>query len=371
LRQESCFRLFATSDHATRETFETMPQSAAARIAALVLMGTAALVPSSTSVQGQETIRFRSGVELININATVTDRSGRFVHRLQQRDFTVYEDGRPMEVTHFSAERVPVSLGIVLDASGSMKGEKMAHARAAIERFLAALGPDDEVFLYTFASNASLEQDWTMERRAVSSTLQRVRPVGGTAMYDALVGAVPMAQTGRHPKKAVVLLSDGIDTDSRASLRDVRRIVRETEVLVYAVGVDGQARPAAVPPRAPRFPPSPFPFPTPRRGRPRPPWPFEAQQFPLPMGRGTRVEGVNVGALRQITDDSGGRTEIVRRARDLDPATASIAAELSRQYHLAYVSPGHRDGAWHEIRVQLRDPSLQVRARRGYFSADP
>ena len=119
------------------------------RHVALALAGAAALVVSHGRLDGQEESRFLSGVELVNVTATVTDRSGRFVPGLRQTDFLVYEDDRQVDVMHFSAERVPVSLGIVLDTSGSMAGDKIVNARSAIERFLdQLLNPEDEVFLY-------------------------------------------------------------------------------------------------------------------------------------------------------------------------------------------------------------------------------
>ena len=109
---------------------------------------------SARPVAGQEGFRFKSGVELINVTATVTDRSGRFAAGLRKEDFVLYEDDKPMEVTHFSAERTPVSLGIVLDTSGSMAGDKMDPARAAIDRFLDALpDPQDEFFMYRFSAD--------------------------------------------------------------------------------------------------------------------------------------------------------------------------------------------------------------------------
>jgi len=316
----------------------------------------------------QEGFRFRSGVELINVTATVVDPSGRFVPGLRHADFVVYDDDREVEVTQFSAERVPVSLGIVLDTSGSMAGEKIDNARAAIERFLdRLLTGDDEVFVYGFSTQVDRLQGWTSNRDEVRAALRRVRTVGGTAMYDAVVEAVPLAQRGRHSKKAVVLISDGNDTSSRSDISHIRQVVRETEVLVYAVGIDGEGEPANGS-RPPTFPPRPIPFPIPGRGRPPTRWPVLPQLWPTSGGTGSG-DRLNASALREITDSSGGRTEVVRRARDLDPATASIADELSKQYYLGYTSPGHRDGRWHAIRVEVRDRSLRVRARRGYTAA--
>lgn len=342
------------------------------RLALAAAVVSTAFVAGSARLAGQEGFKFKSGVELINVNATVTDRSGRFVSGLTQADFVVYEDDQPVEITHFSAERVPVSLGIVVDTSGSMAGDKMSAAKAAIERFLLdLLGPDDEVFLYAFNNNVDLVHQWTTDRNRVAASLRRVYPAGGTAMYDAVVEAVPMAQGGQNRKKAVVVISDGNDTNSRADVRDVKQVVRETEVLVYAIGIDGNAEPTFTPGRPPVVrPPTPIPFPIP--GQPRSRWPPPPQYPPVGGGGGGGVvrsdDRVNVAALREMTDDSGGRTEIVRDTRDLDPATASIADELSKQYYIGYPSPGHRDGRWHTIRVELKNPSMRVRARRGYVA---
>jgi VWFA-related protein len=344
---------------------------------ALAVAVMAILVAQDGPIAGQEGFKFKSGVELINVNVTVTDRTGRFASGLRQEDFAVYEDDKPMEISHFSSERTPVSLGIVLDTSGSMAGEKMESAREAIESFLNALpDPQDEFFLYRFSADPDLVSDWTNNRGAVSRTLARVHPAGGTAMYDAVAEAVPMAQGGQNRKKAIVLISDGNDTNSRLSVSEVRQMVRETEVLVYAVGIDGQGEPTfGGRPGAPpimRPPPTPIPFPGGggRRGGGGFPFPIPGQP---PRGGGTIMRGagddrVNAVALREITDDSGGRTEIVRDPRDLDPATLSIADELSKQYYIGYPSPGHRDGRWHNIRVELRDRTLKVRARRGYVA---
>jgi Ca-activated chloride channel family protein len=346
----------------------------AAAIALVATDGAVGARGAAQSREGQEAFRFKSGVELINVNVTVTDRSGRFVPNLRQEDFIVYEDGKPIEVTHFSAERVPVSLGLVVDTSGSMAGEKWGSALDAIDRFLNSLpDPQDEFFVERFSGDPDLVHDWTNDRNMVSRALGRVRPNGGTAMYDAVAEAVPIAQSGQNRKKAIVLISDGNDTNSRTHVSQLRQLIRETEVLVYAVGIDGQAETTAFPgrPSPPVVrPPAPTPFPIPgRRG---------GVPFPIPMpggGGGQRGgigmgadDRVNVVALREITDDSGGRTEIVRDARDLDPATASIADELSKQYYLGYPSPGYRDGRWHTIRVDLKNPGYTVRARKGYIA---
>jgi Ca-activated chloride channel family protein len=351
----------------------TWPVPAAAVIATLVLVGT------GPSLHGQEGFKFKSGVELVNVNVTVTDRSGRFISGLTQEDFVVFDDARAQEITHFSAERVPVSLGITLDTSGSMAGEKMESAKQALDRFLLELlAPDDDVFLIRFGASPDLVHDWTAEKQLVSRRLNRISPAGGTAMYDAVAEAVPMSQGGQHRKKAILIVSDGNDTNSRTTVGELKQMIRDTEVLVYAVGIDGQSetafgRPRSTPPVV--RPPVGLPFPFPRGGGGRGnPWP-QGPTFPGTGGPGggsggwSADERVNVSALRELTDDSGGRTEIVRSGRDLDPATANIADELSKQYYIGYPAPGHRDGRWHTIRVELSRPGYTVRARRGYMAS--
>src|SRR5437773_8912277 len=345
---------------------------------ALLVMALAVIsLRAQQSTQNPEPgFRFKSGVELINVTASVFDAFGRFVPGLQQEDFIVYEDDQPQPVTHFTAERAPVSLGIALDTSGSMAGERIQAAQNALGRFLYdLLASEDEIFLYRFSDRPVLVQDWTTDRVLLSRALDRVAAHGTTAMYDAVAEAVRLAATGRHRKKALVLLSDGNDTSSKTTLRDLKQVIRETDALVYAIGIDcgiaserGSPQKSRLQRRGPIPIPSPFP-PRGRRGRPLPPPP---QPLPPPQGR-TWSQGcsdpVDTGALREMTDDSGGRTEIIRNPRDLDSATAGIADELSKQYYLGYLSAGKKDGRWHSIRVEVRNGRYRIRARRGYFAS--
>ena len=279
---------------------------------------------------------------------------------------------------------MPVSLGLVLDTSGSMVGEKLTNALMAVDRFLTKLlSPEDEIFLYKFNNFPELVQDWTTDRQALSRAIRRINASGGTAMYDAIAESVPLAQTGQHRKRAIVLISDGNDTDSQVSLNEVKQLIRESEVMVYAIGIDGQAEDVV------RLPAEHARADAAAAAHAEPVSPADAvregraasffRSCRSSSGRSrrgrarTRVQRggddrVNVNALREITDDSGGRTEIVRSGRDLEPATANIADELSQQYYLGYSSTTKKDGRWHSIRVETRDKSLRVRARRGYVA---
>lgn len=342
-------------------------------IAVLSLVAVATLDGQQSSGQNPDAFRFKSGVELVNVTATVADSNGRFVPGLTQDDFIVYEDDVRQTVSQFSAERVPVSLGIALDTSGSMAGEKIDAARAALDRFLSdLLDEHDEVFVYRFSDTPFLLHGWTSDKGSMARVLDRVIPEGGTALYDAVSDAVPMAARGRNQKKAVVIISDGNDTSSHIGMRELKQQIRESEVLVYAVGIDSDTDdnvrrpPTQGIPRRPQ--PVPFPFPPGRRPGGR--FPIRPQIFGGNGGSRSwpSDERVNVVALRDMTDDSGGRTEIVRYTRDIDPATASIADELSKQYYLGYTPAAPKDGRWHAIRVELKNGSYRVRARRGYVA---
>lgn len=330
----------------------------------------AIVLAAVASIGAQEGFRFKSGVDLVNVTATVTNDDGRFVSGLKREDFNVFEDGKSQEISQFSADRVPVSLGIVLDASGSMNGEKMSAARSAIDRMIYdLLDKDDELFFVEFSTRATMTQGWTKDRQSISHAVRDVNAVGGTAMYDAVATAIPTAQSGTNRKKAILLISDGNDTNSRIAPGELRQRIRESDVLVYALGIDGNSRRIVdrVPP-----PQLPIPFPFPGSGRRQPRFPGSGGGS---GGGGTRSwpttpgDRVNADALRLITDDTGGRTEIVRGSDGLGPATERIADELSKQYYLGYVSAAERDGKWHTIRVEVRDRRVNVRARRGYTAS--
>jgi Ca-activated chloride channel homolog len=274
-----------------------------AAAAAIAIAGT-----STVEGQKQDDFRFRSGVELVNVTATVTDRNGRFVPGLRQDDFIIYEDNVKQDVSHFSNERVPVSLGIVIDTSGSMAGEKLEYAQAAINRFLGELlDPQDEIFITRFQSYPELLQDWTTDRKRLARAVARLNAAGGTAMLDALAEAVPMAQTGDHRKKAIVLISDGNDTDSDSSLGQIKQLIRNSEVMVYAIGIDGQAETNTfgLPGPPPIRRPIPMPIPIPGGRRPRGGVMLPQIQWPFPQGSGggnrtmrTAGDRVNANALR-------------------------------------------------------------------------
>jgi VWFA-related protein len=272
---------------------------------------------------------FRSGVDLTSVNATVLDGEGRLIHDLGRDAFEIFEDGERQTVTQFVGERVPVSLGVLLDTSDSMFGARIREARAAIDRFLfELLDREDEFFILAFNHVPHLLTDWTADPAVVRPALDSVRPSGATAAYDAVMTGLPLFEQRNRQRAALVIISDGADTASDASVRDVRNALLRSDAFVYAIAIDAKASQA-----------------------------INAR--------------VNPQALREITDQSGGRTEVVQTPADLQAATARIAEELSSQYLLGYSSTHGADGRFHSIRVRVKNGNYRVRARNGYVAAGP
>jgi VWFA-related protein len=270
---------------------------------------------------------FKSGVEIVSLSATVLDADGHFVKGLPREAFEVYEDGRPQPITTFSNERVPVSVGVLLDISDSMFGQRIRDARAALEHFLFdLLATTDEYFLLTFNHEPHVLTEWTSERDVIERALENARPSGGTAIYDAVLKALPLAERRSKPRAALLIISDGADTASDATLREVRSTLLRSDVFAYAIAIDSPSR--------------------------------------QPIN--TRV---SPEALTDITNPSGGRTEVIHNTDELNAATARIADEINSQYLIGYSPPRGADGQYHSIHVRVQGPGYRARARNGYVAA--
>ena len=270
--------------------------------------------------------RFQSGVDLISVTATVVDREGKLVTGLPKDAFEVFEEGERQTITQFTNERVPVSLAVLLDVSDSMFGQRLVDARSAVERFLFELLDDEDEFsVVAFNHEPRALTSWTREADVVKNAMSVLKPFGSTALYDAVLTALPMMNTRAKQRASVLIISDGADTASDAGLREVRSALVRSDAFVYAIAVDPPAKRAI-------------------------------------------NETVNVNALNEITGGSGGNTEVVHQTTDLVAATARIADELNKQYVLGYHSPLPLDGTYRSIRVRATNPEYRVRARRGYIA---
>ena len=286
--------------------------------------------PARVAAQTQPPIRderrFQSGIEITSITATVTDKEGHLITGLGREAFEVYEDGTLQKITQFTNERVPVGLGVLVDISDSMFGKRIQDARTAVDRFLfELLDASDEFFILAFNHQPRPLTGWTHVPEDVRRALDGLKPFGGTAAYDAVIESLPLIERRSRQRAALLLISDGADTASTASIRDVRSALHRSDAFVYAIALDPPERQAI----------------------------------------NTRV---NPQALREITAESGGRTEVVQNAAELNEATARIAEELNSQYVLGYTSPRGADGQFHSIRVRVPGSEYRVRARTGYVA---
>lgn len=271
---------------------------------------------------------FRARVDTVLVTVTVVDANGRLIPHLTRDLFEIFEDGIPQPVTQFTDQRVPVSLGVLLDASDSMRGESIVDARGAVDRFVAELlEPGDEAFVSAFNHRPRLVAGWTRPPLTLKGRLDSFQPSGGTAIYDALVASAPIFDRRTNTRAALIVISDGADTASDRTLLQARDVLRRSDPFVYAIAIDSP----------------------------------DSRQS-------TRV---NPDALREITGPSGGYTEVVRGAADLGPATERIATELNTQYTLGYTPARAPDGSRRTIRVRIKDRNYFARARRCYYAIPP
>jgi len=267
---------------------------------------------------------FRSAIELTTVNATVVDKSGHLVRELPREVFEVFEDGEPQTVSQFTNERVPVSLAMLVDVSDSMFGRRIADAREAVQTFVTdLLDPSDEFSIMAFNHRQHLLTEWTDDRATAARVLAPIHPSGSTAIYDAILATLPLVESRRRQRAALLLISDGGDTASDASLREVRSALLRSDAFVYAIAIEATT--------------------------------------PYPINR-----PVAANALREVTDQSGGSTQVVQSSGEVISAMWEIADELNSQYLIGYTSPKSNDGKYHSIRVRVKGGEYRVRARNGY-----
>jgi Ca-activated chloride channel family protein len=186
---------------------------------------------------------FRSAIELTTVTATVVNHDGRLVTGLPREAFELYEDGQRQPITHFSNDRVSASVAILLDVSDSMFGQRIADARQAISGFVANLiERGDEYSIVAFNHQQQVLTRWTSDPVAAADALRSVQPSGSTAIYDAIIATLPLAETRARPRAALLMISDGADTASDAGLPGVRSSLLRSDAFVYAVAIDAPDR---------------------------------------------------------------------------------------------------------------------------------
>jgi Ca-activated chloride channel family protein len=272
-----------------------------------------------------------TNTDLITVTVTVTDTYGRYVSGLGKGAFTVLDEKKPQEITFFSDDDAPVSVGVIFDVSGSMSGDKIKRAREALSKFVQTSHNSDEYFLIGFNSRAQLLLDRTRDGNAVLDKLTFVQTRNNTALYDACYLGVEKVQRGAHPKRALLLISDGQDNNSRYTFNELRRLLKESDVTLYGIGILSGAD----------------------------------------AGSGLGMEGQ--GILDELASVSGGKAFFPRSNAEMDDIFEQIALELRHQYSIGYKPENFaNDGRWHKIKVKVTPPRglprLFVRSKEGYYA---
>lgn len=274
----------------------------------------------------------RVDTTLVLIPVTVTDTMNRFVLGLGKQDFRVLEDGKEQQVKQFSDEDAPLSVGLLVDTSGSM-GAKIDTSRQAVVQFLKTMNAQDEVFLIEFSDSAEVAVPFTKDASELQSKLESVEPQGLTALLDAVHLGIGEMKKAKNPRKALLIISDGGDNNSRYTATEVKDLVREADVQIYAMGV------------------------------------FEPAGF---FGL-TAAELSGPHLLSTLADQTGGRTFASSNSKDLPAIAARIGIELRNQYVLGYYPANQdRNGKFRKVEVKLGQPKdlppLKARWRSGYYA---
>ena len=282
--------------------------------------------PPPTQSNGQIVL----GVGIVNVIISVTDPYGRFVTGLSKDHFDIFDDKVKQQIAHFTDEDSPVSLGIVYDVSGSMK-ERIMRSIKALRRFIETSHDDDDFFLIGFNDRAKLIQDFTTSGDQVVGHLMFVNPKGSTALYDASYLAVEKVQQGRHTKKALLIISDGQDNNSRYTYKELRNRVKEADVQIYAIGITDPAS--------------------------------------------DTLAGFGRGVLEEITRMTGGRAFFPNAYNEpeLVEICTRIALELRHQYSVGfYPTDMTSEAKWHKVQVKVNPPKglgrLSLTYKDGYQS---
>jgi len=273
--------------------------------------------------------RMKVNVNLVLLPVTITDFMNRPVIGLEKDNFKVFEGKELQDIRHFSGEDIPVSLGVIFDSSGSMSS-KIGRAREAVVEFLKTANPEDEFFMIAFSDEPQQLSDFTNSVEDIQGRLLYTVPKGRTALLDAIYLGIEKMRQAKYQKKALLIISDGGDNRSRYTEGEIRNLVKEADVLIYAIGIYDN-------------------------------------YFP------TEEERLGPQLLDDIAQITGGRAFTVENPNDLEDVAKKIGIELRNQYVLGYRPKNFaHDGKWHKVNVKLvlpkSLPPLQVHAKMGYYA---
>jgi len=311
----------ASPAQASLNDIHVAPREAASKVADAV--------GSSKLIGGSILHVIKTDVKLVLVPVSVTDSMERLVTGLNADNFQLYEGKKPQEIRHFSSEDVPVSIGIILDTSGSM-GDKMNRVREAVSQFCQEANPQDEFFMIEFSDQPHLVTDFTSAPEDLERELLFTRSKGRTALLDAIYMGLHKIKEAKYGKKALLIISDGGDNHSRYGEREIKAAAKESDVMIYAIGTFDRIVPTLEELRGPTL-------------------------------------------LSELAEPTGGRAYTLENALALPAVARHIGRELRTQYVLGY-RPEEipKDGKWHKIQVKLRLPKklpfLRAHAKAGYYA---
>jgi Ca-activated chloride channel homolog len=277
-----------------------------------------------------QALAIHKSVDLVLVPVSVTDGMQRLVTGLDQGNFEVFEGKKSLPIRHFSSEDAPISVGILVDTSASMRG-KMDRVQEAVNQFCQASNSGDEFFMITFSDEPHLVSDFTSVPEDLQKELLFARPKGQTSLLDAIYMGIGKMRQAKYSKKALLIVSDGGDNHSRYSEREVKAAVKESDVMLYAIGTFDRY--------------------------------FSSTE-----------ELMGPSLLATVAETTGGRAFVLEDPREMPKVAHRIGVELRTQYVLAYrPENAPHDSKWHKISVKLRLPKqlsfLRVRAKMGYYAS--
>jgi len=316
--------------------------SAAAAAGTFVCVAASAQAPSGQApaeppggpgpARPAQTPAFRTGIELVSLNVTVTDASARFVTDLERDDFSVFEDGVKQDITFFNKSTLPIALALMLDTSASME-TKLPVAQEAAIGFVRRLRPQDLAEVIDFDSRVTILAPFTADAAELEQAIRKTSAGGSTSLYNAVYIALKdlkklvARNVEEIRRRAIVLLSDGEDTSSLLPYEEVLDLAKRSETAIYSIGLRSSD-------------------PIANRG-------FKEAEF----------------ELRQLAQETGGRAFFINSVGDLAKIYGEISEELSSQYTLGYVSKNQRrDGAWRRVVVRINGKPFTARTKQGYFA---
>lgn len=289
------------------------------------------MVPSAQQDQEPQRPAFRLGVDIVSLNVTVVDTNSRYVTGLDREDFEVYEDGVKQDVVFFTREPQPIALSLLLDSSASMD-QALPTLQEAAKNFVGRLRPRDLAQVIDFDSRVEVRQPFTANQDDLEAAIGQMVASGSTSLYNAIyialkeLGKVRAVSDEDVRRQALIVFSDGEDTSSLISFEEVLDLAKRSETVVYTIMLRG----ADVQPRG-----------------------FREAEF----------------VMRQLANETGGRSFSPQRIEDLSGVYAQISDELASQYTLGYTSGNpRRDGAWRRIVVRLSQAGVTARTKQGYYA---